>query len=136
MYHKIAPLGITIMACAAATAQAQLPDNVCQAFEAYIASAEQLAPVLKGVTDKESADASTEPMKKAMTSVYHAHNGMRSIQSLTPAQTELVRQQYEQRMREQWGNVYEQIFRLNKTNCYQSPSFSKLFHVMCMMLNQ
>lgn len=91
---------------------------------------------MKGVQDKESADEAVAPMKKAMLRVYHSHNELKKIQRLTPEQNELVRRQYEQKMRQQWGVVYEEIFRINKNNCYQSPEFFKLFHTMCMMLNQ
>lgn len=134
MRHWIAPLAV--LACVVSTAQAQLPDTVSKEFESYISSAEELAPVLKSVQDAKSADAAVEPMRKAMISVYNAHNGLKNIPNLTAEQTLVVREQYEQRMRQQWGLVYEQIFRLNKTNCYDSPTFSKLFHIMCMMLDQ
>lgn len=136
MHYRTFILASVGMACFAPLAQAQLPEKITTAFDSYIAAAEEIAPILEKVQDKASADSASAPMKKAMLSLYHAHNNMQAIEQLSPAQNEQIRKQYEQPMREKWGKVYEQIFRISKAKCYQSPSFSKHFHVMCMMMNQ
>lgn len=136
MDFKTRFLAFTAIACATSTAHAQVPTEVCQAFDSYISTAEELGGILKGVNDTKSADAAVAPMKKAMLRLYHSHRELQKIQKLSPEQGEWIRQHYELKMRQHWGVVYEQIFRLNKHSNYESPEFSKLFHTMCMMLDQ
>lgn len=113
-----------------------LPAEVKAAFDAYCALPAELLPVLERVQDKTSADAAAPSLHAALDKIYTTRNAMQKVQELTPEQTELVQQRYAARMRQDWGRVYEHIFRLRKAQCYGSIAFVNEFGYMTLMLAQ
>lgn len=119
-----------------ATAAPELPDEVKAAFDSYCALPAELLPVLESVQDKATADAAAPKLHAALDKIYTTRNAMQKVQQLTPEQTTLVQQQYATRMRQDWGRVYDHIFRLRKAQCYGSIAFVNEFGYMTLMLSQ
>lgn len=117
-------------------AEPALPGRLEQAFESYISYPSTLVPVLESVQDQASADAAAPRLRREIERLYDLRSGLQGITSLTPDQQVVIKTRYERSMREQWGKVYEQIFRLQKARCYQSRDFSQLFRLLCMMLQK
>lgn len=123
------PLSVT-------AAEPALPAEVKAAFDAYCALPAELLPVLESVQDKATADAAAPKLHAALDKIYTTRDAMQKVQQLTPEQSALVQQQYATRMRQDWGRVYEHIFRLRKEQCYGSIAFVKEFGYMTLMLAQ
>lgn len=123
------PLSVT-------AAEPALPAEVKAAFDAYCALPAELLPVLESVQDKTTADAAAPKLHAALDKIYTTRDAMQKVQQLTPEQSALVQQQYATRMRQDWGRVYEHIFRLRKEQCYGSIAFVKEFGYMTLMLAQ
>ena len=124
------------LAAPLSTAAEQLSPEIEEAMESFCALPAKLLPVLSSVTDKATADAAAEPLYRELSGVYEVCDAMRGIRQLTPEQSALVRKRYEMRMRTEWGKLYEQIFRLQRAQCYYSTAFNKQFQTLSMMLEQ
>lgn len=110
--------------------------DVRDAFESYIELPSILVPVLKKAQDKQSADAAAAELSASLPNIYTTRSKLHNIQSLTQEQSIAISRQYGQRMREEWARIYEEIERLRKTRCYQSPEFLKAYRLMCMMIEK
>lgn len=117
-------------------AQPPLPAEVKTAFDAYCALPGKLLPVLESVQDKASADAAAPKLHAALDDIYTAREAMQKVSRLTPEQNAAVQQQYAPQMRQEWGRVYEQIFRLRKAQCFGSIAFVNEFGYMNLLLAQ
>lgn len=118
------------------SAQAAIPAEIEGAFLRYIQLARELEPILAAAQDQETADAHARALYDILPRVYEARTELMKIEKLSPqVQAELV-QKYGKAMQTAWGKVYEQIFRLEKCNCYHSLSYFKQFRALCMMLQQ
>ena len=124
----------TPVVCAAPAAE--LPAAVNKAFADYTALPGKLITVLQKVRDKDSADAAAPELRAALSAIYEARDQLHNMPRLTAAQNEQVRRQYGQRMREEWGRMYEQIERLRQARCFQSVPLAREFRLMCMMIEK
>ncbi|MGN0835862.1 MAG: hypothetical protein ACI4OS_00310 [Akkermansia sp.] len=137
MMKWLTPKLILIWACSALTPlAAALPPAMTEAFEAYIALPEALAPILNSVQDRETADAAAALLHQQLSAIHRAGEQLQRIGELSTEQKREAEQRYAQSMREQWARVYVEIFRLQKVQCYSSPAFIKEFGIMTMMLSQ
>ena len=124
------------MICCCMSVQAAVTAEIEGIFERYIQLAQELTPILAAAKDKETADANAKALYDVLPKVYDARTELMKIEKLSPeAQAELV-QKYGKTMQTEWGKVYEQIFRLEKSNCYHSLSYFRQFRALCMMLQQ
>lgn len=113
-----------------------LEPAVQQAFERYMAIPPAVLPVLQGVKDKATADAAAPKLKEALATVYDARDALKDIKQLSEADAAEVKERYEKPMREEWGKLYQEIYRLQQVKCYNSEEFFKLFSYMCLMLEK
>lgn len=120
---------------APAMVQAAIPDNIEKAFAQYNELPALLTPVLEEAKDKESAEAAAPKLHALLPKVYDARSALQDVR-LTPEMQEELRQKYGRKMQEEWGQIYQHIFRLQKTRCYNSLAFFKQFHTLCLMLDQ
>ncbi|MBR5887366.1 MAG: hypothetical protein IKZ07_04060 [Akkermansia sp.] len=116
--------------------QAAIPPAVDHAFSEYTELPTELLPILASVTDRDSADEAAEKLNAMLPRVYDTRSSIARIQTLSPSVKQELLQKYEVKMRENWGSVYEHIFRLQKYRCYNSLAFFKQFHALCMMLDK
>ncbi len=117
-------------------AEPALPAEVKEAFDAYTTLPAELLPILESVQDKASADAAAPRLHAALDKIYVTRDAMQKVNTLTPEQSALVQKQYASTMRQGWGRVYEQLFRLRKAQCYGSIAFVNEFGYMNLMLAQ
>lgn len=117
-------------------AEPELPAEVKEAFDAYAALPSELLPILESVQDKASADAAAPKLHAALDKIYVTREAMQKVSALTPQQSALVQQRYAQKMRQDWGRVYAEIFRLRKAQCFGSIAFVNEFGYMNLMLAQ
>lgn len=115
---------------------AELPTAVRQAFETYTALPARLVPLLQKAQDTASATNVAPELKKSFSAIYEAREQLHQMPALTPAQNQQVRTCYGQKMRVEWGRMYEQIGRLKEARCYQSAEFAEAFRLMCMMIER
>ncbi len=132
---RVFPLLACAVSLASAWSPAAIPDNVEQAFAHYNELPALLAPVLEEAKDKESAEAAAPKLQALLTKVYDARSELQNIK-LTPEIQAELKEKYGRKMQEDWGRIYQNIFRLQKARCYLSLSFFKQFHTLCMMLDQ
>ncbi|MBQ1961050.1 MAG: hypothetical protein II349_05970 [Akkermansia sp.] len=124
--------GVSVV-CAAETS---IPADIDKAFANYVALPDTLLPIMAGVNDKASADAAADKLYAELSKVYDTRSELQKIANLPPEVAQQLKQKYESEMRSRWGEVYKHIFRLQKARCYDSFSFFKQFHTLCMMLDQ
>ncbi len=113
-----------------------IPPLVDEAFANYAALPAKLIPILSEAQDKDTADAAAAKLHDALPSVYDARSALHRIPSLGKEETALVQQKYETRLRREWGKLFEQIYRLQKTQCYGSLTFFRQFQLLCLMLEK
>ncbi len=109
---------------------------VDEAFAGYAALPGKLVPILAEAQDRESADAAAPRLLAALPAVYDARSALHRIPSLSKEETQLVQQKYEQQLRQEWGKLFDHIYRLQKTRCYGSLPFFKQFQTLCLMLEK
>lgn len=129
-------ISAVLLSAAPVFAQETLPAHITELFEAYVTLPNTLVPVLKSATDKESADKAAPRLREELKKLYGVRESLQKVSSLTPQQNEQVRKLYEKEMREQWGKVYEEMFRLQRNRCYGSAEFAGVYKIMCLMLNK
>ncbi len=125
-----------LLSAAPLAAQDSLPSHITNLFDSYVKLPDSLVPVLRSVNDKDGATAAAPKLREELEKLYAIRESLRKVSSLTPRQNELVRNRYEQAMREQWGKVYTEMFRLQREKCYGSAEFTRLYRIMCMMLDK
>ncbi|MBE6409334.1 MAG: hypothetical protein E7034_01910 [Akkermansiaceae bacterium] len=125
-----------LLSAAPLSAQDSLPSHITNLFDSYVKLPDSLVPVLRSVNDKDGATAAAPKLRAELEKLYAIRESLRKVSSLTPQQNELVRNRYEQAMREQWGKVYTEMFRLQREKCYGSAEFTRLYRIMCMMLDK
>lgn len=125
-----------LLSAAPLSAQDSLPSHITNLFDSYVKLPDSLVPVLRSVNDKDGATAAAPKLRAELEKLYAIRESLRKVSSLTPRQNELVRNRYEQAMREQWGKVYTEMFRLQREKCYGSAEFTRLYRIMCMMLDK
>ncbi len=125
-----------LLSAAPLAAQDSLPSHITNLFDSYVKLPNSLVPVLRSVNDKDGATAAAPKLRAELEKLYAIRESLRKVSSLTPRQNELVRNRYEQAMREQWGKVYTEMFRLQREKCYGSAEFTRLYRIMCMMLDK
>ena len=125
-----------IVAMTTCVVQAAIPADIDRVFRTYTAIPDTLVPVLEKATSRESADSAAPELRVELITLYKNRAELENIQSLSPAVKAEVLKKYEMDMRRSWGKVYEQIFRLQKVQCYGSVNFYREFQTLCMMLNK
>ncbi len=113
-----------------------LPPEWDTALERYCELPAKLVPVLEQFTDTKTADEAAPKLNALLREVYDVCTALQTIKSLSEAQAADVKARYEKRMREEWGKVFSQIFRLQQAQCFQSSLFNQQFQLLGMMLDQ
>ncbi len=129
------PMMALALAVPVARAQA-IPPMVDEAFAAYTALPAKLIPILSEATNQASADAAAPKLFKALPLVYDTRRALRQLPDMAPREKQLIQQKYETAMRQEWGRLFEQIYRLQRCRCYESIPFFKQFQTLCLMLEK
>lgn len=134
--HLCLPLTAAVLCLPAAAQEQALPPQIASVFDTYTALPDVLLPPLRAAKDKASADAAAPQLKAALEKLYDARTQMQTLTSLSPAEKEAVEKHYGLKMRQQWGKVYEEMFRIQKEKCFGSAEFGKLYSIMGLMLGK
>lgn len=118
------------------SADSSTPEFFDGVFERYIRLGEDLVPVLQKVQDRKTADSAAQEVQDMLLQVDESRLETRAIKGLTPEQARHIRDKYEARMRETWGKVYDEIYRLQRMRCYESVDFLKPFSLLCSFLEK
>ena len=121
-------------AVALCCAEEPLPPELDAAVARYTALPDTLLPLLQQVKDRASADRAAEPLRLQTVEVLKLGREISGVKSLTPEQQQLICRKYEQAMREKWGKVYGEIFRIQSAHCFRSVEFAKSFQMLSMLL--
>ncbi len=134
---KSTHLLLAISLCAPAWAQTEtIPPEIDGIFDRYCQIAHDLLPILKGVTDTATADATAPQLKEQMLPLYLLKKEFAQLKDLPEGCKEAISQKYEQPMRQSWGDVYAEIYRLQKAQAFASISFAKQLQAYCVLLKQ
>lgn len=132
-YHLFLALAL----CAPAWSQTEaIPLDIDSIFSRYCQIAHDVLPILKGVTDKASADAAAPLLEKQMVPLFLLKKEFANLKTLPAGSEAAISKKYERPMRESWGNVYAEIFRLQKAQGFASIAFARQLQAYCTLLNQ
>ncbi len=135
--RSVLPVSAAALCALAPLVEAQaIPPMVDEAFAAYAALPSKLLPVLAKAQDRESAEAAAPELFALLPTVYDTRSALHRISNMGPQETQLVQQKYEKQMRQEWGKLFEHIYRLQRAQCYGSVPFFKQFQTMCLMLEK
>ncbi len=134
MRHYVLP-ALALILAPIVEAQAISP-QVDTAFSRYAALPSTLLPILTEAQNRETADAAAPALKAALPEVYEARSALHAISSIGKEEVQQVQQKYETQLRQEWGKLFEQIYRLQKNHCYGSLPFFKQFQTLCLMLEK
>ncbi len=134
---KSTTLLLALSLCAPVWAQtAPISPELDSLFERYCQIARDVQPLLKGVTDKASADAAAPQLKEQMVPLYLIKKEFAKLGNLPAGSADAISAKYELPMRQSWGDVYAEIYRLQKAQAFASISFAQQLQAYCTLLNQ
>lgn len=135
-FYRSCILGLLVSPVALAAAGTSLPPSVESGFMAYTRLPSILVPVLQQAQDKESATNAAKELQKKFPAIYEARERIQAIPQLTPEQDQQVRQQFGQKMREEWARMYFEIERIRQNRCFQSEEMRNAFRLMCLIIEK
>jgi len=118
-------------------AEAQIKKNklsITEVLEEYIQLADETTKLLAEVVDTSSAAKAAPKLEKLILKTNTIKEALMSFNEFTPAENEKYLQQYEKPMRVSWGKCYDQIFRLQKHQCFRQLNFARNFRVLCELI--
>ncbi len=107
---------------------------VDQIFVRYVKLGEELAPVLASAKDAAGAEKAAPALQALLPRVMDSGRELKSISALSQEDSQHIRAKFERPMREAWGKVYDEIYRLQKSRCYECVSFFRSFSILCSLL--
>lgn len=126
----------TTLCCPIWAQQESIPPEIDALFQKYCEMAHETLPILKKVTDKTSADAAAIELYSKLTPLFGLREQLTKLDKLSPELSQAISSKYELPMRQSWGDVYAEIFRLQKAQCFASIKFAKQLQAYCTILNQ
>lgn len=134
MSWHVLPIPALAVVPLTALAQEALSPSLDAIFARYTALPDKLVPILNSVQDNASASAAAQTLKECLPELYESCKEIKAIPQLSPDEQRQIRQKYEQGMRQQWGKVYQEIFRIRRQQGYHSESFLEVFQMMTILL--
>ena len=126
---------IPICALIAAPAEAAIGQlELEQVLEQYCQIPDQLAPLLQGVQDAPTAEQAAPKLKQLNAQIYSLAAQLKKIEAFSAQQRESLQKKFELRMRQQWGRVYDELYRIQRAQCYRHADFTYQFRTLCNIL--
>lgn len=133
--HRMKSFFIPIIACVAMSqTQAEISPAHETAMNEYISLADSLLPVLASVKDTETADAAAPALSAMLPTMIEVREKINKLPPLQDADKSELERRYAMKMRNQWGEVFREIFRLQSAQCFNSASFRDAFTSACIVL--
>ncbi|MFI3243037.1 MAG: hypothetical protein R3Y56_02145 [Akkermansia sp.] len=134
---KSSHLLLALSLCAPAWSQTEvIAPEIDLIFERYCQIAQNVLPILKGVTDKATAETAAPLLKQQLVPLYLLKKDFAKIGTLPADSQQAISNKYEQKMRASWGDVYAEIYRLQKAQAFASIPFAQQLQAYCTLLNQ
>lgn len=116
--------------------QESIPPEIDAIFQLYCNMAHETLPILKKVQDKATADAAAEELHAKLVPLFGLREQIAKLTNMSADIKAAISKKYELPMRQSWGEVYGEIFRLQKAQCYASIKFAQQLQAYCTILNQ
>lgn len=100
----------------------------------YIKLGEELVPVLSAARDATGAEKAAPALQALLPRVMDSGRELKAVASLSEEDSRQLRAKFERPMRETWGKVYDEIYRLQRVRCYECVSFFRSFSILCSLL--
>ncbi len=105
-------------------------------IKSYIDFGNECSALLEKVKSKESADSSAPELQKLSLRFAEIRKQFNALDVIPDASRDELFTRYEMPLRQSWGKVYSEIFRIQKEQSYGSNDFVKAFQVFCQLLNE
>lgn len=105
-----------------------------EAFVHYVKLGEELAPILASAQDAAGAEKAAPALEALLPRVMDSGRELKSIPTLSEEDARRIRAKFERSMRETWGKVYDEIYRLQRVRCYECVPFFRSFSILCSLL--
>lgn len=134
---KSTTLLLALSLCPPIWAQAEtIPPEIDCIFQRYCQMADDLLPILKSATDQASAEEAAPLLSKQMLTLYELKKEFAKLDTLPDELKSAISKKYELPMRKSMGDVYAEIYRLQKAQCFGNINFAKALQVYCTLLSQ
>ncbi len=115
-------------------AAAPASQNYEAAMKRYVAFPAELVPVLASAKDGKSAEAAAPKLEALLPRLFELRETIKRLPVPEADEAKTLESTYGLAMRKKWGEVFDQIYRLQAVGCYDSESFRKSFATMCLIL--
>ncbi len=115
--------------------QAQHSETI-KLLDEHIAIGRAGAALLAQVKDRQSATQAAPALKQLVDRFALLSKNMQALAVLSEPDAQALRQRYEMPLRESWGKVYQEIYRIQKAQSYGSHHFVQSFQLFCKLLDQ
>ena len=90
--------------------------------------------MLASAKDAAGAEKAAPALQALLPRVMDSGRELKSISALSQEDSQHIRAKFERPMRGAWGKVYDEIYRLQKSRCYECVSFFRSFSILCSLL--
>ncbi len=102
----------------------------------HITLGQDSATLLSRVTSKETAEENSSALQAISLRFAEISKAMNELAEIPEVHRSSLLKKYELPLRTTWGEVYKEIYRIQKAQSYGSNLFVKEFQVYCQLLNQ
>lgn len=123
------------LTCIVSEAQTKKSESsVSQVLEDYIQLANDLTKLLESVENSETALKASSELEKLIIKTGAIKDSLTKFSEFKPEESAKYLQLYEKPMRVSWGKCYDQIYRLQKQQCYRQMNFARNFRILCELI--
>ncbi len=105
-------------------------------IQSYIDFGNECSALLEKVTSKESAQSSVIELQKLSLRFTEIRKQLNALDVIPDENRDALFTKFEMPLRQAWGKVYSEIFRIQKAQSYGCNDFVKAFQVFCQLLNE
>lgn len=123
------------LTCLVSEAQTKKSESsVSQVFEDYIQLANELTELLETVKNNETAQKASPELEKLIIKTNAIKETLLGFSEFKPEESAKYLRLYEKPMRVSWGKCYDQIYRLQKQQCYRQMNFARNYRILCELI--
>lgn len=109
--------------------------RACDAvMKQYVGFPSELVPVLASAKDGVSAEAAAPKLEALLPRLFALREQIKKLPVPDAETAKELESAYGLDMRTKWGEVFQEIYRLQAAACFNSESFQKIFMTMCLIL--
>lgn len=100
----------------------------------YVGFPSELVPVLASAKDGSSAEAAAPQLEALLPRLFALREQIKKLPVPDAETAKALENAYGLQMRMKWGEVFQEIYRLQAAACFHSENFQKSFTTMCLIL--